>query len=270
MTSGSGSVGTDQLGTSENKPLRSGDVHPRVRSAPTARHTLSVEELQTIRAMPYERYLQTALWHRRRNVALSQAKYRCSRCQVNRDLQVHHLSYERLGAELDEDLRVLCRGCHLGHHVNEVTVNRSVYLAIVSAALKAERFTCLADLIEEVKVRCAKLKIDYSAGQVQAAIARMDEGQRLGIQAPRKIVELLDEGRDNAPLTRAEAAGWMAKLGAIVKSIPSGPRFTRRQADGLLVIKNVYAPAAIESIQRCEEYERIAAEAEKAATETPS
>lgn len=212
--------------------------------------------------MPYEQYLRTARWHSTRNRALARARYQCERCQVNRQLQVHHLSYERLGDEANEDLQVLCRGCHPGHHVNEVTVNRSVYLAIVSAALKAERFTHMADLIEEVKVRCASLKIDYSAGQVHAAIARLDDG-RLGIQTPKKIAELLDEGHGSEPLTRAEAAGWMAKLGAIAKSIPNGPRFTRRQADGLLVIKNVYAPAALESIARCEEYERLAAEAEK-------
>lgn len=216
--------------------------------------------------MPYEQYLRTAHWHTTRNRALARVRYRCQRCQANSQLQVHHLSYDRLGEELDTDLQVLCRGCHLGHHVNEVTTNRSVYLAIVSAALKAERFTHLADLIEEVKVRCAKLKIDYSAGQVQAAIARLDDG-RLGLQAPTKIVTLLDEGRDNAPLTRAEAAGWMTKLGAIAKSIPSVPRFTARQADGLLVIKTVYAPAALESIARCEEYERIAAELAAAADE---
>lgn len=230
---------------------------PADRSTPAARHTLSAEEIRVYRSMPYEQYLRTARWYSTRNLALSRARYRCERCQANSQLQVHHVSYERLGDEANEDLQVLCRGCHLGHHVNDVTTNRSVYLAIVSAALKAERFTHLADLIEEVKVRCAKLKIDYSVGQVQAAIARLDDG-RLGIQAPKKIMELLDEGRDNAPLTRAEAAGWMVKLGAIAKSIPSVPRFTPRQADSLIVIKKLEA-LYDDSARRCAEYEREAA-----------
>lgn len=180
-------------------------------------------------------------------------------------MRVHHLSYAHLGDEPDEDLQVLCRGCHLGHHVNEVTTNRSVYLAIVSAALKAERFTCLADLIEEVKVRCANLKVPYYDGQVHAAIARLDDG-RLNIQAPKKIVELLDEGRDNAPMTHAEACGWMAKLGAIVKSIPNVPRLTRREADSIIVVRKLKA-AAIDSARQCAEYERIASEAALAAVD---
>lgn len=76
-----------------------------------------------------------------------------------------------------------------------------------------------------------------------------------------------NSSRDHYPLTRAEAAGWMVKLGSIAKSIPGVPRFTRRQADGLLVIKNIYAPAALESIARCEEYERIVTELAAAADE---
>jgi len=67
-----------------------------------------------------------------------------------------------------------------------------------------------------------------------------------------------------APLGREEAAAILTRLKATVRVMPTGPRFTRRQADGLLVIKNIYAPAALESIARCEEYERLAAAAERA------
>lgn len=31
-------------------------------------------------------------------------------------LEVHHLNYERLGAELDEDLELLCKRCHTIEH----------------------------------------------------------------------------------------------------------------------------------------------------------
>lgn len=214
-----------------------------------------------LRSLPYEQYLLTSWWRSRRNVALRSAGYHCERCGVGRELQVHHLSYERLGAEIDEDLQVLCRGCHLGNHVAELTVNRSVYLAIVSAALKAERFETLADLIEDVKVRCAKLKIPYADGQVHAAIARLDD-HRLALEAPKKYAELLDEGREYEPMTRAEAAGWMAKLGAIAKPIPTTPRFTRRQADSLNIIRQIRALVS-DQIKVCEEAERAAVEAEK-------
>lgn len=48
--------------------------------------------------------------------ALERAGYRCEECGSGSDLEVHHLTYERLGCELPEDLRVLCRRCHETAH----------------------------------------------------------------------------------------------------------------------------------------------------------
>lgn len=217
--------------------------------------------------MPYEAYLQTAHWRVRRNQKLKQAGYHCAYCQVTRDLQVHHTSYDRLGAELDTDLEVLCRGCHLGHHVVEIEHNLGVYFKVVEDVLRVERFTHLSDLIEAVKVRCAKLKIQYSAGQVQTVIARMKD-DRLSIQVPRKYAEIAHQSADHEPLTRAEAAGLALKFGAgaIMKHIPSVPRFTRREADSLRVVRQIKALYE-HSERQCAEYERVAAAAVMAAVD---
>jgi hypothetical protein len=46
---------------------------------------------------------------------LRSADYRCERCGSPgdaRSLEVHHLTYERLGRELPEDLMVVCWPCH--------------------------------------------------------------------------------------------------------------------------------------------------------------
>ena len=212
--------------------------------------------------MPYEQYLLTGHWRSVRNWKLKQAWYQCAYCQVTRGLEVHHRTYERLGEELDTDLEVLCRGCHLGHHVNEIETNLGVYFKIVEDVLAGERFTHLSDLIEAVKCRCAKLKIKYAAGQVQTVIARMKD-DRLSIQVPKKYAEIAKVSEPHEPLTRAEAAGLAQKYGAFafMKHMPSVPRFTQKQADSLRAIK-ILAQATIYQIQRCEEVEHIAAEAE--------
>jgi 5-methylcytosine-specific restriction endonuclease McrA len=61
-----------------------------------------------------------ASWHGIRERALKRAGWCCQECGINRYqagvLEVHHLTYDRLGAELDEDLRVLCRKCHYDVH----------------------------------------------------------------------------------------------------------------------------------------------------------
>lgn len=67
-------------------------------------------------AMPYQAYLLTEYWKITRDKALSRADYKCQLCSSARYLQVHHNTYERLGAERDSDLIMLCRDCHARYH----------------------------------------------------------------------------------------------------------------------------------------------------------
>lgn len=69
----------------------------------------------------YHRYIYSRAWRIRRQQEIRRADHCCEFCgyQVGsmedmRDchLQVHHLSYERLGDEAQEDLIVLCNYCH--------------------------------------------------------------------------------------------------------------------------------------------------------------
>lgn len=67
----------------------------------------------------YKNYLKDDLWKKRRKKALFRAGYRCSRCGATRNLDVHHLTYARIGAEDEDDLVVLCRRCHAAEHGKE-------------------------------------------------------------------------------------------------------------------------------------------------------
>jgi len=73
--------------------------------------------LAELRTMSYALYLNTPEWRRTRAAALLRAGYCCSLNAKHTDrLEVHHNSYERLGAELSRDLAVLCHSCHRLHH----------------------------------------------------------------------------------------------------------------------------------------------------------
>jgi 5-methylcytosine-specific restriction endonuclease McrA len=65
----------------------------------------------------YQAYLSSAKWRRLRNEVLLRDKHRCVKCHWNRDLHVHHLTYERMGDELLEDLVTLCARCHGREHL---------------------------------------------------------------------------------------------------------------------------------------------------------
>ena len=80
----------------------------------------------------YEKYLQSSHWQKVRERRLIAAGHRCEfhpitggesdmkhgpyygeRCERTVSLQVHHLHYESVGSEKDEDLEVLCQFHHL-------------------------------------------------------------------------------------------------------------------------------------------------------------
>lgn len=73
--------------------------------------------LLELRALPYDEYLRSAHWVRRRTEKLEGAGRRCELCAGSRaPLDVHHRTYERMGEKQDGDLIVLCRGCHETFH----------------------------------------------------------------------------------------------------------------------------------------------------------
>jgi hypothetical protein len=71
----------------------------------------------------HRQYLQSETWKAKRLQALVHHGCVCSRCgEFGSD--VHHRTYERVGgAELMEDLEVMCRPCHEAHHAAERSAN---------------------------------------------------------------------------------------------------------------------------------------------------
>lgn len=63
----------------------------------------------------YQRYLDSDKWQRVRRAVFADAGGKCERCG-RRAEQVHHLSYDRLGAERPEDTQALCARCHADVH----------------------------------------------------------------------------------------------------------------------------------------------------------
>jgi hypothetical protein len=69
----------------------------------------------------YALYLRSPIWRARRRIWILQARGRCQDCGWwwGRQLTIHHLTYQRLGYEGRQDVRVLCWPCHqVRHHQN--------------------------------------------------------------------------------------------------------------------------------------------------------
>lgn len=63
----------------------------------------------------YEKYVKADCWQLRRDMFIRRFEL-CELCGHNKSSQVHHLTYERLGCELDSDLVATCDGCHRAMH----------------------------------------------------------------------------------------------------------------------------------------------------------
>jgi 5-methylcytosine-specific restriction endonuclease McrA len=75
------------------------------------------DRLVELNTMAYREYLRTPEWRQVRAAALLRAGNACALDTTHtEDLEVHHRTYERRGAELPTDVIVLCRECHRVHH----------------------------------------------------------------------------------------------------------------------------------------------------------
>jgi len=70
----------------------------------------------------YARYLASPHWRATRRRAIQLAGFRCQHCRqfdtpsAPVQLEVHHVTYARIGKERAEDLAVLCEPCHEMEH----------------------------------------------------------------------------------------------------------------------------------------------------------
>lgn len=119
----------------------------------------------------YLHYLNSAEWRKTRNAALQRGGWRCDRCGRKRDLNVHHRSYERLGAEWPDDLEVLCADCHEGEHIEQLERSDSrIYLKIASEAFEYDSFADIGAITERAKQLCADRNIRYRGPEIHRAI----------------------------------------------------------------------------------------------------
>ena len=87
-----------------NEGLYSPDARRRISRKSQVKHETSYSQ--------YNGYLQSSHWKDIRRQRLAMDGFQCSICGTAKNLDVHHLTYERLGHEDLDDLVSLCKRCH--------------------------------------------------------------------------------------------------------------------------------------------------------------
>ena len=65
----------------------------------------------------YGRYIRSKAWKTKRIAFLKHFKHQCALCDSKEHLHVHHLHYQSVGNEKNEDVVVCCRRCHFIEHL---------------------------------------------------------------------------------------------------------------------------------------------------------
>ena len=141
-----------------------------------------------------------------------------------RSLQVHHRTYERLGSEWDEDLEVLCEGCHRGETVQQMhdAPQSRVYLKLAREVLRERPFSSLADLAFDVKEQFRKLGLAPDFVAIDKALSVLAASSKLTpppAQTASEVHERRDEGR---PISHQEARECLTRLdlASFIKPMP--------------------------------------------------
>lgn len=88
------------------------ELEEKRRKAKSAEYSAAMLELRKEFDLLYEDYLRSDEWQEKRIPILGRAKGKCEVCELNEATDVHHNTYERVGAELQEDLSAVCNFCH--------------------------------------------------------------------------------------------------------------------------------------------------------------
>ena len=71
-----------------------------------------------------KRYMNSQKWRGKRRGYFKRHEKKCAACKSERDITLHHMTYENLGQETDADLVPLCQECHTLYHQRYAITSR--------------------------------------------------------------------------------------------------------------------------------------------------
>ena len=79
----------------------------------------------------YKQYLKTEAWQLQRYKALERDNYKCVICSTDKRVEVHHITYKRVGQENLSDLVCLCRKHHQLQHDHYGYNKKTLFFPII-------------------------------------------------------------------------------------------------------------------------------------------
>jgi len=144
-----------------------------------------------------------------------------------------------------------------------VTTHTKLVVRVLQDVIRDQSFTDLGEVAEALKMRCAKLRIEYDGDAVWQALDQLQRGGKIRLTRPAPApVERRCEPRATGPdFSREEAARICRELRARINTMPAGPQSAEaivrhvHDRDRLKALRMVQREI-VDTIQRTEELER--------------
>ena len=103
------------------------------------RRRLRTQATKPLPPSKYRSYIHSKRWARKRRFYFSAFPKLCASCSSKDDLQLHHITYQRLGCERPEDLIMLCKECHEDFH-EFIGITKRDMIKETAAFLEMQRY----------------------------------------------------------------------------------------------------------------------------------
>lgn len=111
----------------------------------------------------------------------------------------------------------------MGHNESN-TIPLALYKKLISVVLREQHPATFADLVEDVKCRCARLRLPYGHGQIDDAIAGMGYRVADALQPVPDAQRRVEVKEANRGLTRVESRAAMRQVLACAGTVQAGMR----------------------------------------------
>lgn len=81
---------------------------------------ISVTFCSCFKPISYKHYIDSEMWKQKRIKRIKNDGYKCQLCGSAMNLQVHHITYENVPFEKDDDLLTVCKSCHQKLHEKDL------------------------------------------------------------------------------------------------------------------------------------------------------
>lgn len=154
-----------------------------------------------LRSKLYTLYLQSPEWKAISDECKRLANFKCNRCDNTTNLHAHHLTYDNIGEEKQEDLECLCLSCHEEEHQRKFTQRVRGGFMLIYGSYDSALINIISSSVDYQIVTYIRDKFTYSKTEIHLSSQHI--AGLFKVSKP-KVTRLIKSMVDNDLLMRVD------------------------------------------------------------------